>query len=207
MINSLPRFVAFFRVIYFLPVVTSVVAISVMWQWLYQGRFGLINQVLRLVLVDTLGLQVNPSIQWLTSKELAMPSVIAMSIWQGVGFTMVIFLAGLTSIPAVYYEAAKIDGAGNWKRFLHITIPLLRPTMIFVLITGVIGSMQVFTPMYIMTEGGPVNSTKTMVFHLFDKAFSTYRFGYASSLAVILFIIILGFTLVQFRFLRTRWQY
>lgn len=207
MVNSLPRFVGLYRVIYFIPVVTSVVAVSVIWRWLYQPRFGLFNQVLRLILVDVLGLSVNPTVQWLTSKQLAMPSVMAMVIWQGIGFTMVIFLAGLTSIPREFYEASKIDGAGAWQRFRFITIPLLQPTMIFVLVTGLIGGMQVFTPMYVMTQGGPANVTKTIVFHLYEKAFSTYRFGYASSLAFILFGIILAFTLVQFRFLRTRWQY
>lgn len=207
MITSLPRFVGLYRVIYFLPVVTSAVAVSVLWRWLYQPRFGLFNQLLRVVLVDTLHLSVNPNVQWLTSKELAMPSVMAMVIWQGLGYTMVIFMAGLTSIPHEFHEAAKIDGAGAWQRFRHITIPLLQPTMIFVLVTGLIGGMQVFTPMYVMTQGGPVNTTKTIVYHLYERAFSALRFGYASSLAFILFAIILAATLVQFRFLRTRWRY
>ncbi len=207
MINSLPRLVGFYRVIYFLPVITSGVAVSVLFRYLYQPRFGLLNQSLRLILNDFLGLGVNPNVQWLTSKSMAMPSVTAMVIWQGVGFTMVIFLAGLTSIPHVFYEAAKIDGAGVWHRLRYITIPLLQPTTILVLITGLIGGMQVFTPMWVMTQGGPVNSTRTIVFHLYSKAFQSLRFGYASSLAFILFVIILAFTLVQFRLTRTRWQY
>ncbi|MCZ7545605.1 MAG: sugar ABC transporter permease [Anaerolineae bacterium] len=207
MINSLPRLKGLYRVIYFLPVVTSAVAVSVLWRWLYQQRFGLFNQVLNIILVDTLHLDINPNVQWLTSPQIAMPSVAAMVIWQGLGFTMVLFLAGLSSIPQELYEAAKIDGAGAWQRFRGITIPLLQPTMVFVLVTGLIGGMQVFTPMYVMTQGGPVNATKTIVFHLYQKAFTLFRFGYASSLAFILFAIILTLTLIQIRFLRTRWQY
>ncbi|OQA46162.1 MAG: Lactose transport system permease protein LacF [Chloroflexi bacterium ADurb.Bin325] len=207
MVNSLPRFIGLFRAIYFLPVVTSVVATSIIWRWLYQSRFGLINQLIGMVLVDTLHLPINPSIPWLTSRTLAMPAVMAMSIWKGLGFTMVLFLAGLTSIPSVYYEAAKIDGAGVWQLFRHITIPLLQPTMIFVLATGIIGGMQVFAPMYVMTQGGPANMTKPFVYHLYEKAFTLYRFGYASSLAFILFAIIMFFVFLQFQVMKTRWEY
>jgi multiple sugar transport system permease protein len=207
LINSQKRLISFFRTTYFIPVVTSAVATSVMWRWLYQPRFGLINQLIKLVLVDTLGLQINPTVQWLTSKTLAMPSIIVMDIWKGLGFTMVLFLAGLTSIPSVYYEAARIDGAGRWHIFRHITVPLLQPTLVFVLVTGVIGGLQVFTPMYIMTSGGPVNSTKTIVYLLYDKAFTIYRFGYASSLAFMLFAIVLALTVIQLRVMTTRWEY
>ncbi|MDW8099794.1 MAG: sugar ABC transporter permease [Anaerolineae bacterium] len=207
LVNSQKRLVGFFRTTYFIPVVTSVVATSIMWRWLYQPRFGLINQLIKLILVDTLGISMNPSIQWLTSTSLAMPSVMAMSIWKGLGFTMVLFLAGLTSIPSVYYEAAKIDGAGRWHLFRHVTLPLLQPTLVFVLVTGVIGGLQVFTPMYIMTQGGPVNSTKTIVYLLYEKAFTVYRFGYASSLAFILFVIILVLTVIQLRVMTVRWEY
>ncbi|MCZ7544249.1 MAG: sugar ABC transporter permease [Anaerolineae bacterium] len=163
--------------------------------------------MLRIVLVDTLHLDISPNVQWLTSPQLAMPSVAAMVIWQGLGFTMVLFLAGLSSIPQELYEAAKIDGAGAWQRFRGITIPLLQPTMVFVLVTGLIGGMQVLTPMYVMTQGGPLNATKSIVYHLYNQAFLLLRFGYASSLAFVLFAIILILTLIQFRFLRTRWQY
>ncbi len=207
LVNSLPRLVSCFRVTYFLPVVTSVVATSVMWRWLYQARFGFINQLIRMVGVDTLHLAFDPSVQWLTSRTLAMPSVMAMSIWKGLGFTMVLFLAGLTSIPPVYYEAARIDGAGRWRLFWHITVPLLQPTLIFVLVTGIIGGMQAFTQMYVMTQGGPANMTKTLVYHLYEKAFSIYRFGYASAIAFILFLIILIFTLLQLRVMRISWEY
>lgn len=207
LINSLPRYRGVYRVIYFLPVITSSVAVSILWKWLYQGRFGLFNQILELILVDLLHLPVDPRVPWLTNPSLAMPSVMLMSVWQGMGFTMVIFLAGLSGIPQVFYEAARIDGAGRWQQFRHITIPLLQQTTVFVIITGVIGAMQVFTPMYIMTDGGPVNSTKTYVFHLFDKAFGVYRFGYASAMAFILFAIILVLTLIQLRLTRVKWSY
>jgi multiple sugar transport system permease protein len=207
LINSRERLLGFFRTTYFIPVVTSVVATSIMWRWLYQPRFGLINQLIKLVFVDTLGLAINPNVQWLTNKSLAMPSVMIMATWKGLGFTMVLFLAGLTSIPTVFYEAAKIDGAGRWALFRRITLPLLQPTLIFVLVTGVIGGLQVFTPMYIMTQGGPVNMTKTIVYLLYDKAFGVYRFGYASSLAFVLFAIVLVLTIVQLRIMTVRWQY
>ncbi len=207
MINSLPRLVGLYRVIYFLPVITSGVAVSVLFRYLYQPRFGLLNQMIRLIANDTLNLGINPNVPWLTDPKIAMPSVALMIIWQGVGYTMVIFLAGLSSIPQVFYEAAKIDGAGPWERLRYITIPLLQPTTILVMITGLIGGMQVFTSMWVMTQGGPVNSTRTIVFHLYSKAFQSLQFGYASALAFILFIIILAFTFIQFRVMRTRWQY
>lgn len=207
MINSLPRGKALFRTLYFLPVVTSIVATSIMWKWLYQDRFGLINQVIKLALVDTLGFKINPFIQWLTSNSLAMPSIMAMSIWQTLGFNMVLFLAGLTSIPQVFYDAAKIDGAGRCQVFRHITIPLLRPTTIFVVATGMINGMQVITPMYVMTQGGPANATKSIVLHLYEKAFFSYLFGYASAIAFVLFVIIFLLTLIQLRIMRTSWEY
>lgn len=207
MINSLRRLRGLFRVIYFLPVVTSGVAVAILWKALYQGRFGVFTQILQKVLVDTLHLPINPSVQWLTSKYLAMPSVTAMVIWQSLGFTMIIFLAGLSSIPQVFYEASMIDGASAFQRFRHITLPLLRPTVLFVAVTGVIGALQVFTSIFILTQGGPVNSTRSIVYHLYGKAFQQYRFGYASAIGMILFAMILVITLVQLRFLRTKWDY
>lgn len=207
MINSLRHLRGVFRVVYFLPVVTSGVAVAILWKALYQGRFGVFTQILQKILVDTLHLPINPSVQWLTSKYLAMPSVSAMVIWQSLGFTMIIFLAGLSSIPQVFYEASMIDGASAVQRFRHITLPLLRPTVLFVAVTGVIGALQVFTSIFILTQGGPVNSTRSIVFHLYAKAFSQYRFGYASAIGMILFAMILVITLIQLRFLRTRWNY
>lgn len=207
MVNSLPRFKGLFRTGYFLPVVTSAVAVSVIWKWLYQPNFGLINSVLRVILVDTLHLQVDTTVPWLLSTRLAMPSIMIVSIWGGLGFTMVLFMAGLTNIPSVYYEAAKIDGAGRLALFRHITWPLISPTTVFVLTTGLIGGLQVFTQVYVMTMGGPANATKTLVFYLYNQAWQVYRFGYASALAFILFAIILVLALIQLRVTRTNWEY
>jgi multiple sugar transport system permease protein len=205
LLNSLPRFSTLFRTIYFLPVVTSMIAAAIIWGWIYQPRFGLLNAILDTV-YQALGINLGfPG--WLNDPTLARPSLVIMSTWKGVGFTVVIFLAGLQGIPRHYYEAAQVDGAGPWQIFWYITIPLLRPTLIFVLVTGVIYSLQVFTPMFVMTQGGPVNSTRTIVYLLYDWAFDMFKFGYASALSFILFALILAITLVQLRVLTVRWEY
>ena len=205
MINSLPRYEALFRTVYFLPVVTSMVAVSIIWKWLYQPRFGFFNMVLGM-LGSRLGISV-PEISWLGNPRLAMPSIIIMSVWKGLGYTIVLFLAGLEGIPRTYYEAAKIDGASRWHLFRYITLPLLQPTIVFILITGVIGGFQVFTQMYVMTSGGPVNATRTIVYLLYDAAFLEYRFGYASAISFILFAVILVLSAIQLRLSRTTWEY
>jgi multiple sugar transport system permease protein len=204
-INSLPRFVPFFRTLYFLPVVTSMVAVSIVWRWLYQPRFGLINTILAGI-GDFLGLGI-PEINWLGNIHTAMPAVMAMSIWKGLGYTMVLFMAGLDAIPRTYHEAAAIDGAGRWQSFIHVTLPLLVPTITFVLVTRTIGALQTFTQMYLMTAGGPVNATRTTVMLLYEDAFRQYLFGYASAIAFILFVVILLLTVVQLRVMRTSWEY
>jgi multiple sugar transport system permease protein len=204
-INSRTYFRSYFRTAYFLPVLTSMVAAGIIWRWLYQPHFGLFNTILRM-LSDATGVMINEP-RWLLDPNLAMPSIAIMSIWQGVGYTMVIFLAGLQGIPDTYYEAAEVDGANSWQTFRYLTIPLLRPALIFVLITGIIGALQAFTAMYVMTQGGPVNSTRTIVYILYDQAFRMFRFGYASSIAFLLFIVILAFTLFQVRVLKVEWEY
>jgi multiple sugar transport system permease protein len=181
---------AIFRTIYFLPVVSSVVAISVLWVWLYQADFGLINQFLRLFGIT--------GIRWLSSPTWAMPAIIIMSIWHGLGYSIVIFIAGLQSIPHDYYEAARIDGANSWQQFRYITIPLISPVTFFVIILSLIGSFQVFEQAYVMTQGGPVNATKTIVYYLYQNGFMYFHMGYASALAYILFVIIVVITLLQF---------
>jgi multiple sugar transport system permease protein len=123
-------------------------------------------------------------------------------IWKNLGYLIIIILAGLQGIPETLYEAARIDGASNWSTFRYISVPLLRPTIVFMLVTGLISSFQVFTPMYVMTKGGPIDYTRTMVYLLYDKAFVSFRFGYASSLAVLLFFLVLALTMVQTRLLR-----
>jgi len=201
-INGLGRLANVFRTIYFLPVVSSLVAISVVWRWLYQPNFGLINQV-----IGALG---GPRLMWLQEPSLAMPAVMIMAIWHGVGYTMVIFLAGLQGIPQTFYEAAMIDGANKWQLLKNITIPLLMPTITFVLVTGLIGSLQVFTEMYVLVGSpgsGPLNATRTIVVHLYERAFTYFQMGYASATAFVLFAIILVFTILQLRLLRTRWEY
>ncbi|RIK41167.1 MAG: sugar ABC transporter permease [Chloroflexi bacterium] len=181
---------AIFRTVYFLPVVSSVVAISVLWVWLYQADFGLINQFLRLFGIT--------GIRWLSSPTWAMPAIIIMSIWHGLGYSIVIFIAGLQSIPHDYYEAARIDGANSWQQFRYITIPLISPVTFFVIILSLISSFQVFEQAYVMTQGGPVNATKTIVYYLYQNGFMYFHMGYASALAYILFVIIVVITLLQF---------
>ncbi len=195
-LNQKIRFVAVFRTIYFLPVVSSVVAISVLWLWLYQSDFGLVNELLR-----ALGFR---GVRWLSSVTWAMPAIIIMSIWHGLGYNIVIFIAGLQGIPQDYYEAATVDGANSWHKFINITIPLLSPVTFFVLTLSVINSFQVFAQAYVMTRGGPVNATKTIVYYLFQQGFENFHMGYASALAYVLFVIIVSLTLFQFWF-QKRW--
>jgi multiple sugar transport system permease protein len=193
-LNQGIRFQGFFRTVYYVPSIVSGVAVSILWAWMYHPDFGLINS-----LFDLVGLyNVIPRIRWIYSEVWAMPSLIIMSLW-GTGGAMLIFLAGLQSIPTALYEAATIDGAGGWKRFWNITLPMLTPTLLFSIIMRIIGSFQVFTQAYIMTQGGPSNATLTMVLLIFNKSFMQFRFGYASAIAWVLFIIILVFTLLVFR--------
>ena len=195
-----------FRMIYFIPVVTSTIATALIWQWLYQPSFGLFNQILEL-----LGL---PAQSFLKSTSQALPSIVLYALWKNVGFNMVLFIAGLTSINSTYYDAAKVDGANRWQTFWRITLPLLQPTLVFVLITGVIGTLQVFGPVYVMSStggdalpGGPANSTMVVSVYQWLVAFRELELGYGSAMGVILFVIILALTLAQVRFLRTRWEY
>ncbi len=195
-LNQKIRLVAVFRTIYFLPVVSSVVAISVLWLWLYQSDFGLVNEVLRFF-----GFR---GVRWLSSVTWAMPAIMIMSIWHGLGYNIVIFIAGLQGIPQDYYEAATVDGANSWHKFIKITIPLLSPVTFFVLTLSVITSFQVFAQAYVMTKGGPVSATKTIVYYLFIQGFENFHMGYASALAYVLFVIIVSLTMFQFWF-QKRW--
>lgn len=189
LINSVKRGAAVLRTVYFLPVMTSLVAVGVIWGWLYQPRFGLLNEVLKIF-----GL---PRQMWLSSPKTALPSAIAASIWQGMGFTIVIFLAGLHGISPTYYEAAEVDGASSLQKVWYITIPLLRPTFVYLLITGFITGFQVFDQLYVMS--GPLNSTRGFIELLYTRAFSYYQMGRASAMAFLLFAIIVTLTLIQFR--------
>jgi multiple sugar transport system permease protein len=185
-----------FRAIFFFPVTASIVAVSLLWAWMYTPDFGIINYLLSL-----LGL---PKVKWLVDPTLAMPSVIIMSVWRGLGFNIVVFLAGLQSIPRDLYEAAELDGAGGWNQFRDITVPLLTPTIFFATITSLIASFQVFEQTYIMTQGGPGNATLTLVYQIFLNGFTYLRMGYASALSFVLFAILFVITILQVR-LQTRW--
>jgi len=182
-----------FRTIYFLPIVTPFVVVSIVWKWLYQPDYGLFNfYLLKTHLIDQ-------PLLWLSDQQLAMPAVILMSIWGGIGYSMIIYLAGLQAVPQELYDAAAVDGAGPWARLRYITIPMLRPTTLFLLVIGVIGSFQVFTQIFIMTSGGPVERTTTMVFFIYRTAFINFDMGYASTLAYALFLMLLVFTGINLR--------
>lgn len=182
------------RTVYFLPVVTSSVAAAMVFSWIYNPEFGLLNWGLALIGVK------GPN--WLGDPHFALPALMLMSIWKGLGYSVAIYLAGLSSIPAELYEAAELEGCNAWQRFWHITVPLLKPTTVFLAVTGVIGSFQVFTSVYTMTQGGPLRSTDVAVYHIYRSAFERFHLGYASAQALALFAIILAVTLVQVRFLR-----
>ncbi|MBM3187846.1 MAG: sugar ABC transporter permease [Chloroflexi bacterium] len=213
LINSLQYLRSFYRSVFYLPVLTSVVAAGILFRWIFQPRYGLINSILALV-ISTFGVQLRLPM-YLQDPKWAMACVAIMTIWKGLGYTIVLFLAGLQGIPQVLYEAAKVDGASAWKSFWYITVPTLRPTILFVAVTGVIGALQSYVAQFIMSigrhmdqaGGGPVNSTRTLVFLLFDEAFRNSRFGYASAIAVLIFIVIMSLILVQRRALRTEWSY
>lgn len=194
MLNQKVRFQAFFRTAYFLPVMTSLVVTATIWRMLL-NRNGLLNDLLALFGVGPVG--------WLSDPHFALPSVVAASIWQGFGFETVIFLAALQAIPRDLYDAAAVDGAGKLRQFRHITLPQLRPVLIFVYIVGIIGSFQVFDQVFVMTSGGPVNSTTTLVFYLYAR-FLNLRLGYASAIAYVLFAILAVFSFLQWHVLRER---
>jgi multiple sugar transport system permease protein len=196
LLNQPIRGRAVFRTAYYLPVITPFVVSALLWKWLYNGDFGLFNYYL------LEGHIIDEPLLWLSDKNLAMPAVVLMTVWSGVGFSMVVYLAGLQSIPAQLYESAKIDGAGTLRRIRYVTIPMLRPTTLFLLVIGIIGSLQVFTQIFVMTSGGPVNKTTTMVYYMYLWAFKYYDMGYASTLAFALFLMLLAFTALQLRLFR-----
>jgi multiple sugar transport system permease protein len=196
LLNQPIRGRAIFRTAYYLPVITPFVVSAILWKWLYNGQYGLFNfYLLKTHLIDE-------PLLWLSDKNLAMPAVVLMTVWTGVGFSMVVYLAGLQSIPAELYDSAKLDGAGTLRRIRYITIPMLRPTTLFLLVIGIIGSFQVFTQIFIMTSGGPVERTTTVVYFIYNAAFKFYEFGYASTLAFGLFALLFVFTLIQLQLYR-----
>ena len=186
----------FLRTLYFLPFVTPFVVVAIIWKWLYNGDFGLINYYLIQFQV------IKDPLRFLADRDLAMPSVIVMSVWAGISFNMVVYLSALQAIPEELYEAARVDGAGRWSRLRYITVPMLRPTTLFLLVINVIGSFQVFTQIFVMTSGGPVERTTTIVYYIYQSAFKFYEFGYASTLAFALFLMLLILTVIQLRLYR-----
>jgi ABC-type sugar transport system permease subunit len=184
----------FLRTAFFAPVVMSFVAAAVIWRWVFEPNFGLLNYCLSWFGV--------PAVNWLNDPTAAMFALIIMGTWKTFGVNMVLFSAGLQGIPGHYYEAAEIDGAGRWHKFWNITIPLLSPTTFFILIMSVIGSFQVFDAVYVLTSGGPLGKTKVLVFYLYEHAFKFFEMGYASSVAYVMFAIIFGLTLLQIRSLK-----
>jgi len=180
-----------FRTIYFAPVVTTIVGVAVVWKYLYHPRFGLLNRFLGLLHV--------PAIDWLGDPRFAMAAIIVLSVWKNFGYTMMIFVAALQSIPEELYEAARIDGASAVQQFRHITLPMLSPTFVFVGIITAIGFLQLFPEPYVMTGGGPVNATLSLVMLMYEQGFKFWRMGYAAAVAFLLFLVIGVVTLLQLK--------
>lgn len=195
-LNQRLRGLALFRTVYFMPLVTSWVVVALMWRWLLDPRAGIVNHGLGL-----LGIQ-GPG--WWTDPAWAMPSVIVASAWKDLGFVMVILLAGLQAIPGEFYEAASVDGAGRWARFRNITLPLLTPSLFFVLVISLINNLQVFDQVWVMTGGGPAGATSVVVEQIVRNAFSYGQMGYAAAMSWAFFVVILIITALQFR-LQRRW--
>ncbi len=184
---------ALWRSSYYLPVITSAVAASMIWLWIYNSQSGLLN-----LLLQALHL---PKQSWLGNPLLAMPSIIVMAVWGGVGWSMVIYLAGLQGIPYSLYEAARIDGASGWQQFVYITLPQLRPVTFFVVVMSCISNLQVFSQMFIMTNGGPLNATISVTLQIWTNAFRFFRLGYASAMSFLLFIVIFAISVLNNRVL------
>lgn len=190
------HFRGLFRTIYFAPVVTTLVAVAIVWRYLYHPRHGLLNHGLGLI-----GLE---PVDWLGDPAWSMPAIIVMAVWKNFGYNMLIFTAGLQTIPEEQYDAASIDGAGFWQQFRHVTLPGLGPVFLFVAVTTMIGYFQLFAEPYVMTQGGPLRSTTSLVLFMYEEGFRWWRMGTASAVALVLFLLTLGFTLLQLRLPRER---
>ena len=186
---------ALYRAAYFAPTIITISVAGILWRWLYNSEFGLLNAYLG---------GVGVKVPWLTDTGWAMVSIVLMTLWWTVGGPMVVLLAGLQNIPPQYHEAAALDGATGWRCFRHITLPLLRPVLLFVVVMNVAGSFQVFGQTFMITRGGPEMSTRSLVQYIYETAFNNYRMGYAAALSWLLFLVIAVFTLAQFRMMRER---
>jgi multiple sugar transport system permease protein len=193
LINSkLAWFKPLFRTVFFAPVVTSMVAVAVIWRYLYHTRYGVINWVL-----DSLGLQ---PLDWLGDPHFAMPAIILFAVWKNFGYNMIIFLAGLQTIPSDLYEAAELDGARRLAMLRHITLPALAPTMFMVSLLTMTGYFQLFAEPYVMTQGGPLQSTVSVLYFMYEQGFKWWNLGSATAVAFVLFVLMFGVTLLQLRF-------
>ena len=192
--SKLVRWRALFRSAFFAPWVTTLVAVAIVWRYLYHPQYGLFNAAL-----GHLGLG---PIDWLGDPRWAMPSIILLSVWKNFGYNMLVFLAGLQAIPEELYEAAALDGAGAWHRFRHVTLPMLGPTFVFVGVVTMIASFQIFSEPYVMTQGGPLKATETLVLFMYEEGFRWWRLGSAAAIAVVLFLLTLAGTLLQLRLRR-----
>jgi multiple sugar transport system permease protein len=197
LLNQKVRGLGFYRTAYYMPSIVSGVSVALIWSWLFNSDFGLLNSFLA-----GIGL---PAVPWLTSPEWVMPAFIFMSLWT-LGGTMIIYLAALQGIPEQLYDAAAVDGANWWAQFRHVTIPMLTPAIFFNLVLGVIGAFQVFTNALVMTNGGPANATLFYILYLYRQAFQWFEMGYAAALAWVLFVVLMALTLVQLRMAR-HWVY
>lgn len=199
LVNTRLRGITFFRTAYFLPVVSSMIAVALVWSWILNADYGLLNYMLH----TAFGVH-GPA--WLDSTSWALPAMVIVTVWRGLGYSMVIFLAGLQNIPRDLYHAATIDGAGAWRRFRHVTLPMLSPTTFFVLVITFINSFQVFEQTYVLTKGGPANATLTLSYYIYQNAFQFFQMGKAAALAYVLFALVFAVTLVQFR-MQKRWVF
>jgi len=198
-LNRISRLRALFRASFFMPTITSAVIVSLIWQPIYDPMAGWLNTFL-----SALGL---PTRAWLADPSTALWAVMVAALWQDLGYNIIVFLAGLQGIPEEFYDAAKVDGAGAWARFRYITLPLLQRTLAFVLVLTMISYLQEFTHVQVMTGGGPIHASETLVLYIYLKGFQDFQMGYASAMSVVLMLIILLITLVQLRLLRARWEY
>ena len=194
LVNQKLRSIKFFRAVYYFPVIVSVVVAGIAWKWVYAEN-GILNYFLSIIAWQPV------KITWLTNPQTAIFAIMAVVIWRGIGYYMVIYLAGLQAIPADLYEAAAIDGSDGWQKHFDITIPLMQPYIILVSIISSISAMKIFEEVYIMSQGGPANSTKTVVYYLYDKGFTSLEMGYASAIGVFLFLIIFVISILTFKFI------
>ena len=185
--SKMTRFKTFFRTVFYMPTVTPLVAVAYVWMIMYNPQFGLIDKIF--------GLDIN----WLFDSRFALPAIMAMTIWKDFGYAVILFLSGLMSLPSDCYESPQIDGATAWQTFRYITLPLLRPTMLFVVVTSIISYLQAYVPVLVMTKGGPGTSTYLSSYLVYDQAFKQYNFGYASAISLFILLLTAVFTLISFR--------